>query len=85
MCADHETDDALKVRKCRALLDPLMEICATEELALEMWRRIIGLHFDGVNPPVLHDQDVRTLAGWLNGATKAVVELTNSDFFDKKS
>jgi hypothetical protein len=85
MCADQDTDDAIKVQKCRALLDPLIEICATEALALEMWLRIIGLHFDGVNPPVLRDEDVPTLVGWLNGATKAVVELTKSGFFNEKS
>lgn len=84
MCADQDTDDVL-VRKCRMLLDPLIEICATEELALEMWRRIIGLHFDGRNPPALRDEHIPILLAWLVGATKAVTELTNSGFFDEKA
>ncbi|MGY4329439.1 hypothetical protein ACVWWG_003856 [Bradyrhizobium sp. LB7.2] len=84
MCADQDTNDVL-VRKCRMLLDPLIEICATEELALEMWRRIIGLHFDGVNPPELREEHVPMLLGWLVGATKAVTELTGSGFFDKNT
>lgn len=64
----------------RELFDDLKEISGTDEGAAEIWKDAFWFAFDGNTLPVIPEESMPQLLGWVNGAKKIVTTLKDGGF-----